>query len=260
MVEATEGAAGAAEGASGRTVLHLFTGPTVTVDGRQRAVPEGSKRLLGYVALHRRRIDRRQVAGALWPDGGDDRAGGNLRSALWRLRCAEINVLDADKWTLGLHEGVAVDIRDVHAWAERLINGVPGVEDLAVRPSWIDALDLLPGWCEDWVLYERERLRQRTLHALESLSRRLAEADRAADAVDAALLAVAAEPLRESAQRALIEAHIAEGNRAEALRTYETYRRLLRRELDVEPSPALLAPLRIGVREHSWTPYPMARA
>jgi DNA-binding SARP family transcriptional activator len=259
MVEATVGTAGDAEGVPGRTVLHLFTGPMVTVDGRRLAVPEGSKRLLGFVALHRRRIDRRQVAGALWPCGGDDRAAGNLRSALWRLRCADIDVLDADKWTLGLHEGVAVDVRDVHAWAGRLINGTPGVGDLAVRPSWVDALDLLPGWCEDWVLYERERLRQRTLHALESLSRRLAEAGRAADAVDAALLAVAAEPLRESAQRALVEAHMAEGNRAEALRTYETYRRLLRRELDVDPSPALLVPLKMAAREHS-RPSLMAQA
>jgi DNA-binding SARP family transcriptional activator len=250
MVETTEGV-------PRRAVLHLFTGPTVTVEGRRLAVPEGSKRLLGYVALHRRRIDRRQVAGALWPDGGDDRAAGNLRSALWRLRCAEIDVLNADKWSLGLHDGVAVDIRDVHAWAARLIDGTAGAEDLAVRPSWVDALDLLPGWCEDWVLYERERLRQRTLHALESLSRRLTEAGRTADAVDAALLAVAAEPLRESAQRALIEAHIAEGNRAEALRTYDTYRGLLRRELDVDPSPAFLAPLRMGAREHSRPPSAM---
>ena len=154
-------------------------------------------------------------------------------------------MLDVDKSTVGLKDGVGVDVREVHAWAGRLISGTARVEDLAVQPSWVDALDLLPGWCDDWVLYERERLRQRTLHALESLSRRLAEAGRAADAVDAALLAVAAEPLRESAQRALIEAHLAEGNRAEALRTYETYRRLLRTSSTSTPSPALLVALRM---------------
>jgi DNA-binding SARP family transcriptional activator len=46
---------------------------------------------------------------------------------------------------------------------------------------------------------------------------------------------VSAEPLRESAQRVLIDAHLAEGNWIEGRRAYESYRELLRRELDAEP-------------------------
>ena len=57
--------------------------------------------------------------------------------------------------------------------------------------------------------------------------------------MEAALLAVAAEPLRESAHRALLQAHIAEGNMGEALRDYGRYRDLLRRELGVAPSPLI---------------------
>ena len=60
-----------------------------------------------------------------------------------------------------------------------------------------DALDLLPGWYDDWVVFERERLRQRLLHALEMLSLRLVRQGRFGEAVEAALL-VHAEPLRES--------------------------------------------------------------
>ena len=67
-------------------VLRLFGGPFVTFLDRRVEVPEGSKRLLVYVALHRSPVDRRQAAGVLWPVGSDCRAAGNLRSALWRLK------------------------------------------------------------------------------------------------------------------------------------------------------------------------------
>jgi hypothetical protein len=53
------------------------------------------------------------------------------------------------------------------------------------------------------------------------------------------MVAVGADPLRESAQQALIEAHFAEGNWAEGRRRYEVYRELLRRELGVQPSRQL---------------------
>ena len=57
--------------------------------------------------------------------------------------------------------------------------------------------------------------------------------------MEAAIAAIAAEPLRESAQRALIEAHLGEGNWVEAHRGFVTYRDLLRRELGVSPSHEL---------------------
>jgi DNA-binding SARP family transcriptional activator len=47
--------------------------------------------------------------------------------------------------------------------------------------------------------------------------------------------------LRESAHRALIRVHLAEGNRFEAQRQYDLCRRLLRDRLDIEPSPQLEA-------------------
>jgi DNA-binding SARP family transcriptional activator len=126
-------------------------------------------------------------------------------------------------------------------WATRLIEGSAFARDLTVPPSVADALDLLPGWYDDWALAERERIRQRLLHALEALSGRFTSLGRFADAVDAALLAVSAEPLRESAQRTLIEAHVGEGNLTEARRSFLAYRALVRRELGVDPSNELLA-------------------
>jgi DNA-binding SARP family transcriptional activator len=227
------------------TVVHLLAGPYVTVGPERRDVPEGSKLLLAFVALRSRRVDRRQAAGALWPLGDEERAAGNLRSALWRLRRAGIDVLIADKSSLVLDVDVRVDVHAMEQWATRLIAGQSAGHDLAIPPSAADALDLLPGFYDDWALIERERIRQRVLHALEALSERLAVAGRFADAIEAAMLAASAEPLRESACRMLLKAHIAEGNLTEARRLYLSYEALVKRELGVLPSADLAAGLGI---------------
>ncbi len=57
--------------------------------------------------------------------------------------------------------------------------------------------------------------------------------------MEAALAAIASEPLRESSHRALIAVHLAQGNQSEAIRQYRSYRRLIREELDLEPSPQM---------------------
>src|SRR4051812_45273110 len=96
---------------SGRDArVHLLGGPYVTIAGKQHEVPEGSKRLLAFVALRGCRVERRHAAGALWPVGDDNRAAGNLRSALWRLRGAGIDVMECDKWSLRLAREVRVDV------------------------------------------------------------------------------------------------------------------------------------------------------
>ncbi|MFJ6484793.1 MULTISPECIES: AfsR/SARP family transcriptional regulator [unclassified Streptomyces] len=221
--------------------LHLLGGPRVVHRGRGLDVPEGSKRLLAFVALNGGRVERRHAAGTLWPSGDDLRAAGNLRSALWRLKAAGIDLLDSDKCSLSVREHTVVDLYVLYGWAGRLISGTAGSEDLCALKWRTDALDLLPGWYDDWVLLERERVRQRLLHALEALSRQLSHVGRHAEAVESALVAVGAEPLRESAQRALIEAHLAEGNLVEALRSYDAYCGLTRRELGVAPGRELRA-------------------
>ncbi len=93
-------------------------------------------------------------------------------------------------------------------------------------------------------MFERERLRQLTLHALESLADRLLDAGRFGAATDAAYGAIRADPLRESAHRTLIRVHLAEGNAHEALRTYRSYVDLLQRELGIGPSTQLTSLIR----------------
>jgi DNA-binding SARP family transcriptional activator len=229
-------------------VIHLIGGPFVSYGRQPVAVPEGSKRLLVFLALHRGRVERRYAAGTLWPVGDDIRAAGNLRSALWRLNGIGIHLLETDKYGLAIRDDVLVDLHVVSAWATRLIRGSASGEDLGMIPSGVDAIDLLPGWYDDWALMERERIRQRLLHALEALSRQLAQTGRCAEAVDVAMMAVTAEPLRETAQRVLIEAHMAEGNWVEGRRSFEAYKNLLDRELGIQPDPELASIVRRPVR------------
>jgi DNA-binding SARP family transcriptional activator len=66
---------------------------------------------------------------------------------------------------------------------------------------------LFPGWYDDWVLLERERLRRLRLHALEVLADKLVREGRYGEAVQATYAAVRTEPLRESAHRAVVRVH-----------------------------------------------------
>jgi len=100
----------------------------------------------------------------------------------------------------------------------------------------LDNEDLLPGWYEDWVLVDRDRIRNLKLHALEALSAQFARAGNGPAALDAALAALAIDPLRESAHRAVISLHVTEGNLVEARRQLTRLRGILHTELGVEPS------------------------
>lgn len=231
-----------------RTAVHLIGGPYIQRGDCRLRVPQGSKRLLAFVALRAGRVERSYVAGALWPFGDDARAAANLRSTLWRLRKADIDVVLADKWSLRLDERVVVDINLVSEWANRLIRGNPRLDDLQLSRLPTGALDLLSGWCDDWAIIERERTRQRMLHALEALSRRLTQRERFADAIEVAMTAIAAEPLRESAQRVLLEAQLSLGNWAEAEHSYTTFRTRMISELGIEPSRQLAGMMEAAAR------------
>jgi len=137
-----------------------------------------------------------------------------------------------------LAEGVRVDVRELSDWVYRVLDPRVDIDDLTVLDDRLGG-DLLPGWYEDWVLLERERLGQLRAHALEVVAQRLAEAGRHGLAVQAAYAAVRAEPLRESAHRTVVRVLIAEGNLAEAMRVYQRFRGMLREELGIAPTPQM---------------------
>ena len=222
-----------------RISVTLLEGFALSADGRPAPLPLSCQRLTAFLALHPRSVTRAYVAGMLWPETTDDRATANLRSALWRLRRVVPGVIVATRDHLELAPDIAVDVRSAAALCRELISGVEiRLENLRSACASLSG-EVLEGWYEDWALAEREVFHQLRLHALEALCRHLVSAGNMAQAVEAGLAAVNCEPLRESAQRELIKAFVAEGNSVTALRQYQAYSRLLRSELGVEPSREL---------------------
>jgi DNA-binding SARP family transcriptional activator len=204
--------------------LRLLSGFELAVEGRPLRVPRSAQRLLVFLALQRRPLLRIYIAGMLWMESDESHANASLRSALWRLQRLPCALVRATSSSLAIVDDVVVA-------------GRPGTDGFLDRLC--GAGDLLPDWYDEWLVVERERLRQLRLHALDAACRQLAEVGRHSEAAEVGLASVAAEPLRESAHRALIEVHLAEGNLVEAVRQYETYRQFARRHLGIEPSREL---------------------
>jgi DNA-binding SARP family transcriptional activator len=236
-----------AEGVTGMTVasaprINLLDGFSLDLGGMTTASGEDLPRAVQRVVAHlclTGRPPRALIAGRLWPDVPEHQAQGSLRSALWRLHKVAPGLIQASGATLSLARGVRVDVQELGEWAVRVKDPTSCLEDVEVPDSGLTG-ELLPGWYDDWVLWERERLRQLRLHALEQVAGRLAAAGRHGEALQAAYAAVRAEPLRESAHRAVVRVHLLEGNVQEALRAFDHLRALLDDELGVEPSQLML--------------------
>ncbi len=198
--------------------------------------PVNARRLVALLALAGPR-PRRFLAGTLWPECSEANALGSLRATISRAAGLR-GIIVVDGETVALAPHVEIDVDAVTAAANEVLRD-PRSQSLAALDALI-ADELLPGWYDDWVLLRRERLRQLRLHALEALTERLGATGRYAEAVDAGLAAVEIEPLRESSHRCLIDAHLREGNRVEALRQFRIYRDLLSTELGIEPSRLLV--------------------
>jgi DNA-binding SARP family transcriptional activator len=217
---------------AGSARITLLRGFQLSQGGQPVALPYSVQRLIAFLALQERPVMRTFVAGNLWLDKSDELACASLRSALWQLRRSGLDLVSVSRNHLQLSRDLDVDVWDMITEARQVIDGADAADGLGV----LLAGDLLPDWYEEWVVVERERIRQLRLHALETLGQRLIERCLPAQAIEAGLAAMAADPLRESAHRVVIAAHLAEGNHSEALRQYQTYARLLDEHLGITPS------------------------
>ena len=216
----------------------LFGTWRLSRDGMALSIPSSAQRLVAFVSLNDS-PSRSFAAGTLWPEVTEHRAHASLRSAVWRVAKNAPGLLVARDDRLALADGVTVDVQALRDIFVRFLDD-PG--DDFDYSRWSESLtgDLLPGWYDDWVLVERERLRQMRIHALESMARRLGRAHRYAEGIEVGMAAVAVAPLRESAHREVIRIHLAEGNVAEALRQFEVCAQLLRADLGLEPSEQMI--------------------
>jgi DNA-binding SARP family transcriptional activator len=218
----------------GRPNVRLLGCFEVLVDDEPKNISLPAQRLLAMLALEQGgTCERSYVAGTLWPDSAESAARSNLRSALSNLGRLRGMMIEIMPGSIRLAPHLRVDLYEHRERASRLLDPDDQGNDVLVSAF---ASDLLPHWDEVWVESERESYRQLRVHVLERLSDRLTKLGRYAEGIQAALLAVDAAPLRESAHRAVINALAAEGNRGEAMARYTELCDLLDRELGVEPS------------------------
>ena len=240
--------------ATGEASLSTSAGPIklslapdfdLSIDGRRIMLPRSLERLLAYLALSDRPVERSKLAGVLWLDSPGTRAASNLRTTLWRLGRVGARTVQVLEDRIALSPEVAVDVPDLSEAALRLIES-PDAEALDRVRDLVNSTELLPDWDEDWIATDRERFRMLRLQALDRAAEALIERGETVRGLEAALAAVATDPLRESARRLLVQIHLIQGNLGEAFRAYEEYRRLLSEELGLDPSPEMEALVRLS--------------
>jgi DNA-binding SARP family transcriptional activator len=211
----------------------------VEILGRLRTVPEttlcaSSRRLFAYLALRNEPVPRVVVSSALWADLPEPQGRANLRRALWQSPPGWI-VTTGDELSLA----ATVDLPAARAVALRALGGgALEFDEIALLSN-----DILPGWYDEWVRPAQDSFRLLRVQAMEAACRTMTEAGKFALATQAGTAALSADPLRESAAAALIEAHLREGNRYAAACLFADFARNLRAELGVPPDPTLAAAL-----------------
>jgi TolB-like protein len=217
--------------------VRLATGQELDLPGQK------DRALLAFLALPAGTAHSRdKLANLLWSDRGDQQARDSLKHALTGLRrCLEPaspSPIVADRQSVKL-DPTGLDI-DVAAF-ERLLGD--GTAESLERAMKLYSGDLLEGIgirdsaFEDWLLVERQRLRQLAEDALTTLLTLALAAGSLERAVLAARHLLALDPLRETAHRALMQIHAQRSETTQALKLYESLQDRLHRELGVKPEP-----------------------
>ena len=185
-----------------RYALQLLGGFDLTVDGEPVELPSTAQRLIAFLALRRRPQTRLCIAGNLWPEKNDTRATANLRSTLWRAHFDNGEcVLQCKGSMVGIVNSTWLDV-----WHIESVKPDSVVHDFKTngRPHYERLFDdLLPGWYEDWVILERERLAQLQLRIAEALAHAVIEDGDYISATDIAYRTIALDPLGHVKDRIL---------------------------------------------------------
>jgi predicted ATPase/DNA-binding SARP family transcriptional activator len=193
--------------------------------------------LLALLVLrHEQALARSWLAGLLWPETPETTALANLRRSLLDLR--RVLGADAGRLTAPTPRTLRLDLAgasvDVLAFDAALARG--DAASLAQAVALYRGA-LLEDCAEEWVLLERGRREQAYLAALETLAGEALGRDELAQAMGYLRRLVAADPLRESAHRTLMEALAQDGDCAAAVQVYRDLRLLLHREVHADPAP-----------------------
>jgi DNA-binding SARP family transcriptional activator len=239
----------------GRLTLALFGGLRINFGGDDisaRLPGRQGRALVAYLVLNRdRSVGRDELLNVLWPSQPPAAPDAALSSVLAKVRRAlgPKNLLTGRRsLLLQLPPDAYVDVHVVGEQtelAEHALGAGDSETALVASQAVLEVLarPLLPELEGEWLEPWRRRFHELEPRVLEIAAQaglalggsQLPVAERVAGEL------VAREPFREGAYALLMQAQALRGNVAEALRTFERVRVLLRDELGVSPSPSLVA-------------------
>jgi WD40 repeat protein/DNA-binding SARP family transcriptional activator len=211
----------------------------VRLDGKRVLIPSRpGQSLLAYFALSAGTAHRREkLAGTFWPDTSEEIARKNLRQELWRIRKAiSGNDLEGSNYLLAEEFTIAFN---PHAdyWLDVSHFEKPGLDIESLTSSLaLYKGELLPGFYEEWILLERERIRSRFDNKMEQLLARLIAAERWTAVQEQAERWLAMGSCMEPAYRALMLVYGARGDMAKVSHVYQQCMAALDEQLGLEPS------------------------
>jgi DNA-binding SARP family transcriptional activator len=230
--------------------IHLFGPLRIEREGQILSPPASAdaRALLAYLVMHSTRpLARSVLVGVFWPDLPEAKARRALSRALWHLRRAIPDLVQAegDMLVVDPQVPVWVDVNAFRQAAERAF-ALPPSEEAAAREALEEAValyqgDLLEGFYDDWALAARERLHDIYLNVrrrLAALYKRAGDYERALEHI---LVVVAADPLQESGHREAMRLYQRLGRPYAALRQFERCRQVLAEELGLDPEPETVA-------------------
>ena len=219
--------------------VSLLGTPTLSLDSQPLALSRRKSRaILYYVAAHRNPLTREQLLAFLWPDLDRPAAQQTLRTTLHGLRKALGSHLLVDENILKLAPGTDIDVRRFEAGLQSPLADLQSLgSHLALyRGDFLEGFTLPDTSAfDDWAIIEREYYRHLAVRGFTTLSQ-LHEAygnfGAALEAIDRAL---AFDALQEDLQQAAMRLHYLSGDRAGAIRRYDSLRKLLDEEMGVPP-------------------------
>ena len=226
----------------GEIKLDLLGSWCLRRDGVVVHVATRQQRLIAALAIKGPRL-RSYLVGLLWPEYPDSKALESLRVSVHLTSRQVPGLIVNEGRLLSLNEQVDVDLKRIRAKARALGQEGFGGGAASLLDELRDA-QLLPGWYEDWVVFEQSHLLQDRLRIFTDIAARSLALGDCGMAGEAAEAAVGIEPLYEKAVGLLIRAELQRGNPAAALRAYERYREQLQEDmglLPAEPVRELLA-------------------
>lgn len=200
-------------------------------------VASRQQRLITALAFYGSR-SRRYMSGLLWPDSPEVRALESLRVAVHLISRQVPGLLVNGGSTLALADCLSVDLQECFEQVGNCAHSVTSAaEDDCLAK--LQSAELLPGWYEDWVILEQNRVRDFRLRMLLGHARRWLEEGETEVAAEAAQSALEIEPLQEACVKLLMRAELKSGNFAGALHRFECFKARLAAELGVNPSVPL---------------------